>query len=109
MGTLGRGGGFRVKFAMAFSSDRESMRKNWKKILEEIRRRCLEKGSLGVDDVIEVAGEDLHPNYALQLMSIVAKADPSRFVYEDQRLRARRRFRAAISVVKYGHERGLKK
>jgi len=85
------------------------MRKNWKKILDEIRKRCLEKGVVGVDDVIEVAGDDIHPNYALQLMSIVAKADPNKFVYEEQRLKVRRRFRGAISVVKYDHERGLKK
>lgn len=85
------------------------MKKNWKRILEEIRRRCLEKGVVGVDDVIEVAGDDVHPNYCLQLMSIIAKADPSRFIYEDQRLRARRRFRGAISVVKYGHERRVKR
>ena len=66
----------------------------------------MEKGVVGVDDVIEVAGEDLHPNYALQLMSIVAKADPSRFVYEDQRLRARRRFRAAVSAISYDRKHG---
>lgn len=101
MGTLGRGGGFRVKFAMAFSSDRESMRKNWKKILEEIRRRCLEKGSLGVDDVIEIVGPDVHPNYCLQLMSLIAKADPNKFIYEEQRLRARRRPRGGIYAVSY--------
>jgi len=81
------------------------MRRNWKEILEEIRRRCLEKGALGIDDVIEIAGEDLHPNYGLQLLSIVAKADPDRFYYEDQRLKARRRLRGAISIVSYDKRR----
>ena len=69
----------------------------------------MDKGEVGVGDVLEIAGEDIHPNYGLQLLSIVARADPGKFVYEDQRLRVRRRVRGAITVVKYDRERRVKR
>jgi len=86
-------------------------RKTWREKLEAIRKRCEEKGEATVLDVLEVVDPNMHPNFCVQLLSLIARIYPKEFYYEDQKLIKRKRFtshRGAISVVSYDKQRRVR-
>jgi len=47
---------------------------------------CNEKGSVEAFEVPKIIGVELHPSHILQLLSWIARMNPTEFSYEDQTL-----------------------